>query len=96
MREQWHLRQARARMVYAAWRSSPLHRNVQPTYGPSRGYRRPQDDIIPVSHLYSVRLNNGIAIPSVTAAKIERNNMSPHTAESVVSFSSRHLKPSTA
>ena len=45
---------------------------------------------------YNVLLNNGIAIPSVAAAKMERNNMSGQTAASVVSFSSRHLNPSTA
>ena len=45
---------------------------------------------------YRVLLNSGIAMPSVTAAKMERNSMSPQTAERVVSFSSRHLKPSTA
>ena len=45
---------------------------------------------------YIVRLNRGIAIPRVAAAKMERKSMSPVTAERVVSFSRRHLKPSTA
>jgi hypothetical protein len=45
---------------------------------------------------YSVLLNNGIAIASVTVPKIARNAMSPHTAARVVSFSNRHLNPSTA
>ena len=45
---------------------------------------------------YSVRLNSGIAIPRVRVAKIVRYSMSPQTAASVVSLSSRHLKPSTA